>query len=72
MVERGCCKEKKKTPYFHNMRFFFTQDKSIHKYSYVLKGTIYGKIWYKNKCYDIRFVGVLAGEITKFYTNSKE
>ena len=37
----------KKTPYYHNIRFFFTQDKSILKCSYVLKGTIYGKIWHQ-------------------------
>ena len=49
-----------------------TQDKSILKYSYVLKGTVYGKLWHQNKCYDVHFHGVLAGEITKLNTNSKK
>ena len=42
------------------MRFFFTQDKSILKCFYVLKGTIYEKLWHQNKCYDVHFHGVFG------------
>ena len=37
IAERGFCKEKKNTPYYHNMSIFFTQDKAILKCSYFLK-----------------------------------
>ena len=64
---------KYKTPYYQKMRFFFTEDKSILKSSYVLKGTVH------IENYDIKinvvtfiFMGFLADEITKFYTNSKK
>ena len=55
MVERGCCKEKKKTPYYHNTSNFFTQDISILKCSYVLKSAAYGKLLYQNKYSDVNF-----------------
>ena len=63
---------KKKSPYYHNIRIFFTEDNSIFICSYDLKGTIYGKLGHQNKCCNVHFHGVLAGEITKFYTNSKK
>ena len=72
MVERGCYKEKKKTPYYHNMSIFFTQNKSMLKFSYVLKGETYGKLWYQNKSRDVHFHVFFAREITYFNKNSKK
>ena len=57
MVERGSCKEKKKTPYYHNTSILFTQDISILKCSYVLKGVTYGRLWYQNNRCDVYFHG---------------
>ena len=52
MVERGCCKESKEETIL-SIYEIFNQYLNV----YVLKGTIEGKLWHQNKCYDVHFHG---------------